>query len=398
MTGKRQVSADRRLGTLATAFVAKNLAMSVTFGVYGLLIPHLEIEFQGSLSSLTLGIALVSLMLGLLGPAVGYLLDRWSPRGTLALGCLVAAIGLAGAATAREALAFNLFYGVVLGAGTAAAGAMTAAKLAVCVSRGDEGRSIGLAMLPVSSLTGPALLGSLLVLVGWRSTLVGVACALVILAACIPFLVTRPVAAGRSADATPGYSSPDFRVTHFVLAVGIACCFLPMGIVVLTFIAPMALNAGSSQAAAVLYLSIAGLMSLVGAGLFPWLADHIRPGRSLALIALSYLSGWLLVAAGDGVEYYWLAAALLGLAGGGGNPAISTFLAKTLGNHQLGGYLGRMALVILPLNVLAAPLAGWLYDTSGTYHVLTGLGVAVCLLALLLSLRLDGGRVQAQPV
>lgn len=383
------VSRLSRIGTLLLAFLSKNVVMSVTYGVYGLLIPLLERAFQGSLSSLTIGISLVSLMLGLSAPLVGFLLDRWSLAGTLTVGCILAAAGLFGAASAESIFAFNCYFGVLLGLGTAFAGANTAAKLAASAYPKAAGKAMGFAMLPVSSIAAPLLLGFYLESVGWRETLRGGAYCLLGIALVAPFIVMKSVSSQSEASKEGrAITRPRWFNRSFLPLAIVASCCMPMGIIVLTFIVPISQAHGASPSLSALFLAITGGGAVAGAYLLPWLADHIPPKRVIGLLGALYLVGWSCIILVPGIGHYWLTSAVLGMAAGASNPSISVYIAKVVGAERLGALLGRLSVIVLPVNVTAAPLVGWSYDLAGNYKVALLGAVLVSIFAITLSRQL----------
>ena len=74
--------------------------------------------------------------------------------------------------------------------------------------------------------------------------------------------------------------------------------------------------------------------------------------------------------------------AVLGLCAGGAFPALSALAGQIFGAQRVGTVLGQIMLLIIPFNFGAAPLAGYLYDFSGSYFLSFLLQAALCLGAL----------------
>lgn len=377
------IAINRSWSTLGVAFVAKNMAMSFTYGCFGLLLPVLVEEFDADVSVAALGIGLVSLVMGVSSPLIGHLLDRWSMRGTVASGCVLAALGFALAAGAQSIQWFVLMYGVVAGLGVTALGSLSATKLAAVAFPQAQGRAIGFAMLPLSSVLAPVICAPLLVMHGLRPMLLGFAGILAAMAFVVPALVLRqPDSASRVEVAQQDKHGPlPHRNDFFLLAIT-AALVLPGGIALLTYIAPYSREAGAGPAAASALLALTGGMAVPGAYLFAWLSDKLLPATVIILNAGLQAFLWLLLAVVPGPEWLWLPAAGLGLCAGGANTALSVYVAKTHGQQRLGAILGRLSFAVVWFTFAVAPLVGLVFDTFAGYRPAWLLGSLLCWIAV----------------
>lgn len=365
------------------AFAAKNLAMSFTYGCFGLLLPVLADEFDADVSVVALGIGLVSLVMGLSGPLVGFLLDRWSMRGTVAGGCVLAALGFGFAANTQSILQFVLVYGVVAGLGATAMGSLPATKLAAAAFPQSEGKAIGFAMLPLSSIAAPIICAPLLATYGLRPMLLGFAAILIALAIAVPALVLQHPQNAPVSGPTRNIGHEHVQTRHsFVWLAVTAALLLPSGIALLTYIAPYARELGAGPPEASFLLALTGGMAVPGAYLFAWLSDWVPPAKVIALNAALQAILWLALAAAPSSTWLWLTAALLGLCAGGANPAFSVYVVKRYGQHRLGVILGRLSLTVVWFTFAVAPLVGLMFDIFEGYHYSWLFGSALCVVAM----------------
>ena len=385
---------------LGIATTAQNLAIGITFGAYGLLIADLAEAFDAGRSQLSLGIALVSLVMGLCAPALGLLLDRWSIRGTMLLGTGLAATGFLLAAGASSLSVFLLSYGLIVGAGIAGFGVLPAGKLAANWFPHATGRALGIVSLPILVAVGPPLFGWILEVSDWRALLRGFALACLCLAPLLLLLRDQPPGAESVSSHSAGAAarSPgegwrsalaDGRLWLLVLIGG---AMFSGGIVLVTHVVQHALQLGVSLPQASLLLSVNGLAAIAGAALFGWLADRLRPTGALAInLALQALA-WPVLIMQDSLVGLALATAVLGLCGGGAHPALSTLLGRIYGARRFGTMLGLLTLLVIPFNFGAAPIAGLFFDLAGSYTpafvLLSTLALVGLLLVLLLRRRL----------
>jgi|GEM_PF-3799564 len=379
---------QRRWSTLLVAFISKNIAMSATFGCFGLILPALVNHFASDVTTISVAIALVSLVMGVAAPAVGYLLDRWSMAGTVTGGALVTAAGFGVASNATSAWQFILAYGLLGGLGVTAMGALPAAKLAAAAFPAARGKAIGVAMLPLSSVAAPLICAPLLALCGWRLLLQGFAVLSIFTALLAAVLVLRN--ASPTATPTSGIVESANSTSGVFGAIALSAgILLSGGILLMTYIAPHARNIGMDAGQSAALLAVAGGAAIPGAYLFAWLADRISPARALIVNAALQSILWLMLACLPASAGLWLTAGLIGLCAGGANPTFSVCIASLYGQRRFGAMLGRLSLVVVPFTIVATPLAGWSFDVFGDYVRLLWCEAALCAAAVIVLFRLD---------
>jgi predicted MFS family arabinose efflux permease len=386
---------------LAIAATSQNLALGITFGAYGLLIADLAAEFGAGRSQLALGIALISLVMGLSSPVLGMLLDRWSIRGIMLLGILTTATGFLLAASATSVSGFLVSYGLVVGAGVTAFGVLPAGKLAANWFPHATGRALGIVSLPILLAAGPPLFGLVLELSGWRALLRSFAVVCLCFAPVLLLLRDHPPGAEEPALRTARVGEPGWREaltdSRFWLLVLLGGAMFSGGIVLVTHVVQHALNLGISLPRASLLLSVNGVAGIAGAFLFGWLADYLRPSGAIAINFLLQAAAWPLLIVQDGMLGLVLAVAVLGLCGGGAHPALSALVGRVFGARRFGTLMGLLTLLLIPFTFGAAPIAGLLYDRAGDYGSAFMLVAGLALTGLLL-VALLGARLQASPV
>lgn len=374
---------------LALAFVNKNVAVGATFGAFGLLVDPLVAEFHSSRGAISVGIGLVSVMMGLCSPLVGRLLDRWSTRATVIAGHVIAGVGFLGAAQAATATQFLFWFGIVVGIGMTTMGVLPAVKLSTGWFADTPGRAAGIAILPISLAIGPPLFGWVIAGYGWRELLLGLA---VLFFALIPFsLLIRDPPAGPVADPAEGRTTRvaetdialfvDPRFWQIVIAAG----FLVSSTIVLaTHIVPYGTGLGLPVADAALLLSSLGFAALIGAPLFGWLSDRFTPLTALLVNAAGQAVFWLAVLANHHFAPLLVVVFLFGIFTTGAYPAITALVARVYGTARVGTVVGYQALMVTPFNFGMPPLVGWLFDIRGSYVLAFSIEAVFCVAVLLL--------------
>lgn len=390
----------RPMAVLGLAFLAQNVAIGIPFGSFGLLIGDIADEFNAGRSSVSFGIALVMLAMGVLAPLLGYLLDRWSIRGTMMLGAIVAALGFQLSSRADTLWSYLFSFGVIVGMGITAMGVLPACKLAANWFPENTGKAIGLVSLPVLVAAGPPLFGLYLAEAGWRELLRVFSYAFLLMLPLLWMIRDRPEVAVE--PLVPMAEPPahvavvngtslllDRRLWLLVPVGGIA---LSGGIVLVTHIVQHAIGLGISLPRASLLLSVNGVASMCGALLFGWLSDRLSPLRAIIINLCLQTAIWPLLLMQEQLPGLMACAAVAGLCAGGAHPALSALLNRAYGASRFGTMLGLMSMLVLPFTFSAAPLVGYLFDVSGGYTLGFGL-VSVIYALVLVLLLISGGKV-----
>ena len=86
------------------------------------------------------------------------------------------------------------------------------------------------------------------------------------------------------------------------------------------------------------------------------------------------------------VNYTGLAAAVIafGFAAGGLLPVWGMMVAKSFGQYGFGRALGVMNLTMMPITAMAAPFAGRMYDTFGSYDMAFQVYIGIIIAAAIL--------------
>ena len=124
---------------------------------------------------------------------------------------------------------------------------------------------------------------------------------------------------------------------------------------------------GAGHAAAVLSLS-AGL-GVLGKLVFGWLTDLNEPRIAVWLcIGTQLVGAWMLMSFSS-LSWLLLAGAVFGFGMGGVVPLQSSVIGQVFGRLSFGRAVGLLRPAMLPLQVIPVPLAGWIYDLTGTYRL-----------------------------
>ena len=398
---------------VGVSFVTLFISVGFIFYSYGVFFKALTAEFGGSRLDVSIGLAVMSVAMGVLGPFLGRAVDKWSIRNIMLVGTVWMSVGFFMAARVTALWQFYLILGTVLGAGAAMIGQLPSSTLVANWFVRRRGMALGVATMGVSmsGVIMPPLSTRIIEAIGWRNAFY--VYGLVAMAVLIPLVrslvVNRPEDRGLMPDGDddPQHADPplasvireheeaDWRTADILrdrdfwaITVVIGLCFFAMG-ATLTHTIPHATDMGFSASSAAFVLSVCALVGVIGKVLFGWIADHIDTRIALwAAIGFQAMGTILLMRAHT---YPLLLAALgvFGLGMGGVVPIWGSLVGEVFGRASFGRVMGLMSPCMLPIQAFGVPYAGYVYDHTGSYDVAfrTFLVVYVLAAITLLSLR-----------
>ncbi len=377
---------------VAVSFVALSITMS-TRASLGLAMPVWADTFGWSRSFISGGGALALILVAILSPIAGNLVDRHGPRPLITVGLIAVGLGMAMVAVMDRPWMFLVGFG-----GLAAIGFGTVANHVIATAISlvfDRGRGLAVGIATAGSTAGQLLVIPLLALVlgqvGWRGCFGALAAAALVLAP-VAWLLTRPAAAKVRPPTEPLRqrltllaTSPVFHALFWSFAV---CGFTTTGVIE-THLLPYTVTCGYpplTGAEAYGLLSAFNMIGMVTAG---WLSDRWHRPRLLATIyfmrGLSFLL--LLFVDRDGTLLV-VFAIMFGLFDFSTVPATASLVAAHLGLRIMGLAMGLIAAGHALGAAAGAFLGGWLFDLFARYDWvwLASLGLALSAALLVLTI------------
>lgn len=394
------ITADSRsqtrvaLAILAACFLL-NMANRGMMDAYAVFLLPITREFGWDRTSVSGVFSVGYLVVGLSGPLIGWVLDRFGPARLYMLGIACQLGALLTAAHATELWHFYVVYAVLTGVAVACLGVV---PIAAVISRWFRERLTTALALAYSSgsfgmLAIAPLAQALIDRFGWRGAYLGLAGLMLLTAPCALLIVLLKAGEGR----------PDYRVRPAGAAAGQpaegmsvreafrswtfwgliwAFCLTGIGMYAISLQTPAYLqeNGFSAQFAAQAYGAL-GLMAPIGMLGFGWLGDRI--GRRNAV-----LGSYALTLAGVALAYaigLWPTALAVGLfvlafgtSFGSRGPAISGIAATVFRGRNMGRIYGFVTIGMGLGGGLGAWFGGFWHDLTGGY----GFGLAFAFIAL----------------
>ena len=347
-----------------------------------------------SYTSMSLALGLARLVGGLQGPVAGYLVDRLGPRLMILLGGAMGGAGFILLALTHSYLTLLLVYLGLIALGFS--GGFDQGIMAVAnrwfVRRKAQAMSFLFVGLSLGSAFVTPVIGLLVVNLGWRetATISGVAILVLLAPALIlirnspeemkltpdgqPSRATGPEAPSDTGPASgPASSQADFTARQGFRTTSYWVLSLSMGLRIaaytglLAHFVPIMVWKGQPETVAALLIGIYGLVAIPLRLIMGWMGDRwpkqkvsswgmLLGGLSIALLSFSKGQLWQLV----------VVVVLLAVADSTSVVAWA-LVGDLFGRRAFATLLGGMTMVYSLMSAIMPILAGWVFDTSGSY-------------------------------
>lgn len=364
--------------------------MQQVFGGYAAALTR---EFGWSRAEIGLGFSLSRLENGILGPAQGWMVDRFGPKFVVRVGLCLIAAGFLLFSQLWSIPTFYIFYGMMaLGAGLA--GFMPITVIVVNWFDRQRARALGLAQIgfAVSGLVAPAVLIAI-PLFGWRN--MAMLSALIVLVVGIPIstlMKSRPEEMGlrkdglteaeevalreddvrrnrRSTSTTVDFTAVEAIRTRafWLLSLGHGSALLIVGSVMAHLYLHLTLSLGYSDAWASAFVGIMTSSQIAGQLIGGYLGDRISKRLIVVSCMVMHAVGLVLLAHVEAVAATVAFAVLHGAAWGARGPLMQAIRADYFGTSSFGKIMGWSSMITMFGTVSGPFIVGWLYDRSGSY-------------------------------
>jgi len=371
---------------VAVAFVVDFVATGFLFYSYGVFLTGIAEELAGSRFRASLGLSISTAVGAVAAPFVGYALDRLSIKRIMIAGSVSIAIGFFLLSQITETWQFYLTMGTFLGFGMSMMAGLASGKLVANWFDAKRGRAFGIATVGVSlsGLVMPVIATWLIAELGWRGgyQVYAVASAAIVVPLVAFFIVNRPEDLGLQPDggAEPTASeAPEsagkahWRISEILRERNFWAISVPFGLAlsalsaVLIHMVPYAGDLGiSPPRAALVYSSAAGAGAL-GKIFFGRLMERIGARPAIWASFGGQLLGLVLLMQGREFEFLLAAGIFFGFSMGGVIPLQGAVTSEAFGRLSFGRVMGLARPVQVPISIVGVPVAGWIYDSTGSY-------------------------------
>jgi len=356
--------------------------------MFGVFIKPMEATFGWNRASLSGAAALSLLLLGAVGPLVGWLADRWGPQRVILLSCLMLGAGTLLSSQVMQLWQVYVTAGVLMAVGAGGMGMATVASVTARWFEARRGLVLGIlgGAMSAGQLAIVPLAVWLTLYYGWRQSFLWLGLALLVVTIPLTIALVRDnpeqkglkaFGAGRAVPQAGMSALPSDRrvpvgeamqVPAFWLLAGtfFVCGYTSNGLV-LTHLMPHAAEHGFSEMHAAQALGVMGAMNVLGTVASGWICDRFgRKGplafyygvRGLSLLFL--LSVW-------NVPSLHVFAAIFGLNYISTVPPTTTLTANIFGRYSVGALSGWIFFSHQVGGALGAAMGGWIFQATGSY-------------------------------
>ena len=380
------IGIQRRYAVGAVVFLANTLVVGGVLLTFGVFVEPLEQEFGWNRAEISGALTAALLVSFFLAP-IGVIADRIGARTTMAGSLLLVAISFGLRPFMTELWHFYALTAVAA-IGIPGATALATDRLVSTWFAEKRGRALALTgtgnqVGGLTALPGIALMVSIS---GWEAGFLVISAAFV-LAAIVAWVLVRTPDSSKG-EGRPDKGSPDvplsgaLRSVAFYSLMGVFVSSAMTEMVIFPQLIPHLQNEGLSDGAATAGLAVVSFSGLPGKLILGRLAEMWTGRRTLALSMSLIMIGTLLMAVAGGSFLVWPGVALFGAGFGALGVLYALAITELFGLRAYGSILGAFksvtALAVLPI----PPLAGIVFEVTGSYQLILFLGTAMAAIGI----------------
>ena len=377
------VAVSALLGFLGTGFYSYSR---------GIFLPSLaETLSDGDRMDISIGFSLAAVVVAIIAPRLGDYLDRGSPRKVILIGILIVSVAYILLAYVQTLWQFYVIVGIGMGAGMCCMGGLTWHRSVIYWFDHWRGRAIAFAVMgaSLSGIMMPPLVTALVDAYGWRTGyLMFAVSTFVSLFPIVYFLMKdRPEEMGEVRDGhayIEAHQEEIVEVAHdtrvwtwqeLLKSPAFWSIGLIFGAMTCVFAAVMLhlfghlLDIGLSTTQAAQILSVAAIFAAAGKPVIGWLSDYFGARVSIWLSLACQGAALLFFTQADTFVLSAGAAALYGFGYSGMSPLRTFAISTSISSTSFALANGVLRWVELPFILSASPLAGYIYDATGSYNI-----------------------------
>lgn len=369
---------------LGAGFINAMLLAGASIYAFGLFINPIVAEFGYSHEQVYLGIIVFYFSMAFWAATIGRLMQRISARQFTLAGGLAFALGYILMSQAQSPVAMLAVMFIFTGFGFTAAGPFMANALATDWFLRLRGRALGIAAVATSAggFVIVPLFGKLIDLYGWRTALLYMGLAVLVITALLArfVIVAKPEDIGQHPDGdaaqaetisqTETAEKPKLITDRNFWLIALGCgLLLSSDQALITSLIPHIQEEGFTRAQATGVISAMTGSAILGKLVIGWLTDSVDNRLLFAFVCLTNILFLIALLMSPSHMILILVAAMVGLAVGGVYPVWTNLTALCFGRAGFTAAIGSMNLITVPCILVALWLTGRTHDMVGTYDL-----------------------------
>lgn len=370
----------------------------LAFYAYAVFFGFIQDEFSASRFLVSLTVSVTILAAGIYSPLLGYVLDKFPIKRVLTVGAIIFGAGFILLSFTQSFFQFLLVYGLVIALGMVIFGNLSTSKLIANWFNDKIGTALGYAAigLSFSGVIIPPIAVFLISTFSWRGAylIFGLFVLIFCSIASNKFFIDKPSDVNQFPDGKEidnGHKKTNtsktlsfgdiFSNSIFWILTVIFTLQLTANLGVYTHIPIFSQDLGFNPLQASWIYSVAAFHAALGKIVFGKLLDGLGAKKTILISLLFHGLGIGILIFTNNLFMLLLAVMTMGLGLGGTIPLMNSTFAIAFGNTNFGKARGLVGPFMVPMQITAAPLSGWLYDTYGNYTLAFSINVFLCIMA-----------------
>ncbi|HIC7208867.1 MFS transporter [Burkholderia stabilis] len=360
----------------------------------GVFFPYMTHDLGWTRSELSFAVLLSTLMLAVVSPIAGLLMDRFGVARVTACSLVMAAALFSALGLHRFSL--MQFYAIQLAIAALGAGAAPVAytRLVVHQFEATKGLALGITLLGPSLVAtfAPLLVATVIAAHGWQAgylTLAALTAAMLPLLAVLSLVQPAAVRASKSTVVASDdnlFSAKERRAIFSKLMLGLGCYSLAVG-GMLVHLTPMLVDGGMTAVNAAKIAGLVGISGIAGRLLGGWSADRIFGPYILGTIAVIAATGYAALAT-FGIAAAPFSAIAVGFALGTEGDLLGYLISRYFGKQSYGRVFGWIFGAFIACLGLSPMVMAFLHARSGSYNVPLWVDAILLIVSALVLIRL----------
>ncbi len=400
------IAARKNWRTPTVVLICGGLALTVALGTrhsFGLFLQPMTQDLEWNRQTFAFAMALQNLVYGIAQPFTGMIADRFGAARVMIVGAILYAIGLLWMSNPAGGADFSLSAGVMIGLALSCSGfsivfgvigrAFPAEKRSMALGIAGAAGSLGqFIMLPFGQL--------LINQIGWHYALMTLALTILLIAPLSAAMVedkdSQPVSQNRQ-SIPEALREAGRHKGYWLLCLAYTVCGFQVMFISIHFPAYMT-DQHMPPEVGMAALALIGLFNVLGSYTWGWLggrhtkkyllsALYLARSVAITVFIMTPVSPWSVYIFGAVIGFLWL----------GTVPLTSGVIAQIFGVKYMSTLTGIAFLFHQVGSFLGIGLAGFLFDTTGSYTVMWILTIAMGIVAGILNYPIDDRQIERSP-